>query len=487
MDHLAATDDAEFDALLGASSLGAPHVVAELSDIPATARRRMAQAVRRQQRSLGMPDGTPHPDPDEADSCPEASTDTARTAQEVDPILPWRRPLTLLHMSTGTGKSTMLTVLAWLHRAHVDTAWGSTPKPPTLRLLNESATTSLTRRFLWWSSMLGENPGPGTLRHGFPHADPATLPGWRHTPALVDMAASAFHSTCDEAQTAPFATLACTQTMPLLSPDTGTGPSPALHASGWAGAWWHKPRPRNLQHLIEPCVRPDEPLLSVTPAGLFVCAVPSPHLRIVSFANSAYRAVGCGLLLPKSEGASRPSRPVHESGKAGHDQRRPRAGTATPCRTPVDVGARELSAELPMALHIEERESLELTSSLHTRLTYRVSDPYAIEARFRADAQDETVWIFGRELLRNGLRRSSGLGDVIVWPDTGERGERRIFFRLSSPEGTALLSAADAELRAFLDATSSLVGYGSESSYLVPAMNALETTMGELARPGRCD
>ncbi|WP_443065138.1 SsgA family sporulation/cell division regulator [Streptomyces sp. NBC_00576] len=67
-----------------------------------------------------------------------------------------------------------------------------------------------------------------------------------------------------------------------------------------------------------------------------------------------------------------------------------------------------------MLFHLKERESLALTSSLHTRLTYRVSDPYAVEARFRAEDQGETVWIFARDLLRDGLERANGLGDVTV-------------------------------------------------------------------------
>jgi hypothetical protein len=488
MDHLAAMDD-EFDALLGASSLGAPHVVAETGDIPATARRRMAQAVRQQQRSFGMPDGTPHPQPDdEADSCPGVSTDAERTAQEVQPIPRWR-PFTLLYGTNGGGKSVIsAAVFAWLHSAYSDTGRGRRREPPTQRSWNVAPRTNLIRSALWLTGTLDESSREGTPRRRcISYGSPVTLPGWRHTPLLVDMAASALRSTCGEAQAAPYSTLACAQAVQLLSPDIGTRTPPNLHAWGWEGAWWHKQRLRNLRHVIEPWMQPDESLFSVTPTGLFVCAMPPTPLHIASFTNFAYTAVGSGLLLPKAEGEPRRRHPVQESGKAGRDLRQPaRAGRTKLWRAVVD-GAHELSAELPMSFHFDERESLALTSSLHTRLTYRVSDPYAVEARFRADDLDETVWIFARDLLRNGLERNSGLGDVIVWPDTGAQGERRIFVRLSSPEGTALLSAADADLRAFLEAASSLVAYGAEHSYLVPALNALETTIGELARPGRCE
>ncbi|MFE1391138.1 SsgA family sporulation/cell division regulator [Streptomyces albogriseolus] len=89
--------------------------------------------------------------------------------------------------------------------------------------------------------------------------------------------------------------------------------------------------------------------------------------------------------------------------------------------------------------------------------------------------------------MRNGLERRSGLGDVVVWPGHGAQGERRVFMRISSLEGSALLSAADSDLRIFLGAASSLVAYGAEHPHLVPALNALETAIGELARPGRCE
>ncbi|MEU9397622.1 SsgA family sporulation/cell division regulator [Streptomyces sp. NPDC048324] len=122
-----------------------------------------------------------------------------------------------------------------------------------------------------------------------------------------------------------------------------------------------------------------------------------------------------------------------------------------------------------------------------TRLTYRVSDPYAVEARFQVDDRDETVWVFARDLLRNGLEKRSGLGDVVVWPGPGTPEQRRVFIRISSPEGSALLSAASSDLKAFLGAANGLVAYGTEHSHLLPALNALETAIGELARPGRCE
>ncbi|MEV6397375.1 SsgA family sporulation/cell division regulator [Streptomyces sp. NPDC051907] len=53
----------------------------------------------------------------------------------------------------------------------------------------------------------------------------------------------------------------------------------------------------------------------------------------------------------------------------------------------------------------------------------------------RVGAQVE--WIFARELLVEGLRRSSGAGDVTVYraeAPLGQEGPMSVFIRLSSPE-----------------------------------------------------
>ncbi|MGW8748973.1 RNA polymerase sigma factor [Streptomyces sp. NPDC055794] len=80
MDQPPATNE-EFDALLAASSLKAPHVVAESSDIPAVARRRMAQALDRLQRTIDTSGSTAYPQPGEGSNHPDAP------AEEEEPAL----------------------------------------------------------------------------------------------------------------------------------------------------------------------------------------------------------------------------------------------------------------------------------------------------------------------------------------------------------------------------------------------------------------
>ncbi|EMF56421.1 MULTISPECIES: SsgA family sporulation/cell division regulator [Streptomyces] len=479
MDHLAATDE-EFDALLDASSLGAPHVVATTGDIPATARRRMAHAASRPPKSLGMPDNTSYPQPDdEADSRPAAPTDAEEAAQEVQLLR-----CGILIGATSTGKSAVLAALL----AYRHLSLGSRRQLLAPRFWMDPSAADLLRSTLRPTGGFDEAVRSGRAQRGIPRGDGTVIFSRRQdTQPWHDMLVSVLRSPSGEPQAIPSFTDACRQAMQLLAPDIQMHASPTLHTLGWAWAGRKQQRLQNLRHMIEPWAHPAQPLFSATPTGLLVHPAPAARLHIARFTTCAYTAVGGGLLLPKTGAAPQHPRCARDSSRTGRDRRQPAASGGMTLRQTLVGGVHELSAELPMLLHIEERESLALTSSLHTRLTYRVSDPYAVEARFRADDQGETVWIFARDLLRDGLERRNGLGDVSVWPDVGKRGRPRVFLRLSSPEGSALLSAEYADVRAFLEAGSNMVAYGAEHAHLLPALNSLETTIGELARPGRCD
>ncbi|GMA85217.1 hypothetical protein GCM10025868_04670 [Angustibacter aerolatus] len=66
--------------------------------------------------------------------------------------------------------------------------------------------------------------------------------------------------------------------------------------------------------------------------------------------------------------------------------------------------------DVPLRL-VAPGDTLLLTATLR----YEASDPYAVEATFRAG--DEAIsWVLGRDLLRDGLEAESGEGDVHVWP-----------------------------------------------------------------------
>ena len=121
--------------------------------------------------------------------------------------------------------------------------------------------------------------------------------------------------------------------------------------------------------------------------------------------------------------------------------------------------------EVDLRLIAPGDEGLRLTATLR----YQPSDPYAVEATFRAG--DEAIsWVLGRDLLSEGLTRVSGEGDVRVWPtvDLGESDEksRVVMLQLSSPDGRALLAAPAEEVGAFLAETYQVVAPGDEGDHL---------------------
>jgi hypothetical protein len=125
----------------------------------------------------------------------------------------------------------------------------------------------------------------------------------------------------------------------------------------------------------------------------------------------------------------------------------------------------EQQAQLWLRLHQREGDS---GKRLPVRLIYRAADRYAITAVFNAGTDEERTWLFARELLADGLHRSVGIGDVIVWPGSDEPHpadhRRRIFIRLRSAEGTALLSMAREDAIAFLDASAPLAEHATTTA-----------------------
>lgn len=97
-------------------------------------------------------------------------------------------------------------------------------------------------------------------------------------------------------------------------------------------------------------------------------------------------------------------------------------------------------------------------------LTYSVREPYAVTAVFRTSDGDVS-WLFGRDLLEDGLAAPSGDGDVAVWPSMAH-GRRIVCLSLVSPSGSALLEADHQLVRAFLDSSYRAVPRGAETEHL---------------------
>lgn len=107
--------------------------------------------------------------------------------------------------------------------------------------------------------------------------------------------------------------------------------------------------------------------------------------------------------------------------------------------------------------------SEELAFRIPVELVYETHDPYAVRFTFSLPGDAPVSWVFGRELLVDGISHAAGEGDVHIGPVCGEHladlhiqlfaGTERAVFRVSAPP-----------LVAFLDRTDRLVPLGHEET-----------------------
>ncbi|MET1059377.1 MAG: SsgA family sporulation/cell division regulator [Nocardioides sp.] len=103
--------------------------------------------------------------------------------------------------------------------------------------------------------------------------------------------------------------------------------------------------------------------------------------------------------------------------------------------------------------------------TVDVELSYDPADPFAVAADF--DPTGERIrWTFARDLLRRGLFEPSGDGDVRLSPSTDADGEETVILQLCSPDGESALQTPAVAVAAFLEATSRVVPFGTESSFL---------------------
>ena len=121
---------------------------------------------------------------------------------------------------------------------------------------------------------------------------------------------------------------------------------------------------------------------------------------------------------------------------------------------------------LPVSARMELRLVLggDRAIAVPATLSYTREAPYAVTAAFHT-AEGDVTWIFGRDLLCQGIEAPVGDGDVAVWPSTHGH-TVSLCLSLSSPTGSALLEADIAAVEAFLDLTYVLVPLGSEGTHI---------------------
>jgi len=97
------------------------------------------------------------------------------------------------------------------------------------------------------------------------------------------------------------------------------------------------------------------------------------------------------------------------------------------------------------------------TAPVETELIYQSDDPFAVTMRFHSGGSVAT-WVMGRELLAEGMTRSTGDGDVRLRPHSG----RTLVLELISDRQATVFRFSANPLRKFLAATYRLVPAGSE-------------------------
>ncbi|WP_405803964.1 SsgA family sporulation/cell division regulator [Streptomyces sp. NBC_00210] len=167
---------------------------------------------------------------------------------------------------------------------------------------------------------------------------------------------------------------------------------------------------------------------------------------------------GRDLAHPRPEPAPATGRDV---GLPVDEQRAPLA-----CTVETERGVTTVRATTQLQLLVDGPPCPQLVP---TTFTYRSDDPYAVRVVFGERPGAQVEWVFARELLIEGLRRSSGTGDVRVHREAaapGQAGPARVHISLNSPEGKALLAMLSSDLETFVAKTRAVVVYGSEHRHM---------------------
>lgn len=129
---------------------------------------------------------------------------------------------------------------------------------------------------------------------------------------------------------------------------------------------------------------------------------------------------------------------------------------------------------------------------MRVRLTFNYDPdaPYEVvmDIEDPAEAKDGKTWTISRDVLREGISKPAGMGDVFVAPYMGERDGRDLItvITLSSDDGTCALRFKTRELRPFLTLSFAAVPAGTESERLdIDA--AILKILGHHEAPGSCE
>jgi hypothetical protein len=104
-----------------------------------------------------------------------------------------------------------------------------------------------------------------------------------------------------------------------------------------------------------------------------------------------------------------------------------------------------------------------LSARLH--LSYDPRDPYAVAMVIRVTGNQEVSWMFSRDLLAEGTRCSSGMGDVMVAP-CPEVPSDLLHMTLRNDVSSAVMEMCLVPIEEFLRSTYEVVPAGWEGMFL---------------------
>ena len=98
--------------------------------------------------------------------------------------------------------------------------------------------------------------------------------------------------------------------------------------------------------------------------------------------------------------------------------------------------------------------------AVEAELRYHSNDPFAVQLLLSIDQGPVISWVFGRELLINGVGMPAGIGDVQVFPT-----HDGVVIELRSGDATARLLAHSPDVVDFTERTIELVPLGTEMDH----------------------
>lgn len=110
-------------------------------------------------------------------------------------------------------------------------------------------------------------------------------------------------------------------------------------------------------------------------------------------------------------------------------------------------------------------------------LSFDPADPWAVALSLHVGLVP-VRWVFGRELLLDGLHEPAGEGDVVISPGLDDAGRAVAQVELRSPDGVLVGALPGRELHAFVDGVLDRVPVGAETEHL-----DVDALVDDLLRP----